>query len=223
MADKTNVQTDGNAGTQEGETTESLVEEQSLIEADTEESTEAEAAGEGEAGDGKSLLGDEEGGEDSEGEDSGESQEEPQFELPEGMEMDMAALEQAKPLFKELNLDQAGQQKLVTLYAGLRSKMETEAAQALNKQRQEWRAEFTKDPDHQKTLASAKKALTMFGDDEFGAMLKGSWMGDHPGLLNFLARVGQAVSDDAFVKGKSTRQSPRTAEEVLFGDMFDNK
>lgn len=217
MSDETNVQTDGNAGTQEGETTESLVEEQSLIESDTEESTE------GGPGDGKALLDDEEGREDSEGEDSGESQEEPQFELPEGMEMDMAALEQAKPLFKELNLDQAGQQKLVTLYAGLRSKMETEAAQALNKQRQEWRAEFTKDPDHQKTLASAKKALTMFGDDEFGAMLKGSWMGDHPGLLNFLARVGQAVSDDAFVKGKSTRQSPRTAEEVLFGDMFDNK
>lgn len=217
MADETNVQTDGNAGTQEGETTESLVEEQSLIESDTEESTE------GGPGDGKSLLDDEEGGEDSEGEDSGESQEEPQFELPEGMEMDMAALEQAKPLFKELNLDQAGQQKLVTLYAGLRSKMETEAAQALNKQRQEWREEFKKDPDHQKTLASAKKALTKFGDDEFSAMLKGSWMGDHPGLLNFLARVGQAVSDDTFVKGKSTRQSPRTAEEVLFGDMFDNK
>lgn len=215
----TTTQTGSDVESQAGDAVETQAGEQSQAEEVTEETTETKVET-GEESSDKPLMASEDDSEEADGAEDADPQEYGEFELPEGMELDAAALEKATPVFQELGLKQEQAQKLVSLYAEMRSNIETEAAQNLNTQRQQWREEFKKDPESPKILADAKKALKAFGDDEMISLMNDSWMGDYPGLIRFLGRVGKAAGDDSFVEGRPANSGPKRAEDVLFGDMF---
>jgi hypothetical protein len=143
-----------------------------------------------------------------------------EFTMPEGMDVDQEALSEAVPVFKELGLGQDQAQKLIDVYAQQQVKAQTEAVRQLNEQRTKWREEVKAEPEYEKSLGLAKKALKQLADPETSAMITGSWMGDHPGLVKLLANAGRAISDDAFVEGARGASRPKGPEEVLFGDMF---
>jgi len=145
-----------------------------------------------------------------------------EFELPDGMELDRALMAEARPLFKELDLDRGQQQKLVTLYSEQVLKLEQQRMDQLYERQREWRDEIQRDPRHGEVLADAKRALDRFAGTGFASMVKGSWMGDNPEVIGFLSRIGHALRDDVPIRGGRMGAGPRRAEDVLFDDMFDN-
>ena len=122
------------------------------------------------------------------------------FTVPDGMTLDAGLVEAFTPLARELGLDQDKAQKLVTLYAEqTAAKVKAaEAAQltAVKDQRAAWVAEFKASPTWKEDATFARRAVEQIGDDAAKGLLMGSWLGDHPVMLRFLAKVGRALAED---------------------------
>lgn len=142
-----------------------------------------------------------EGEEGDEKTDDGAPDEYQPFKMPEGLELDTAAMEKAAPVFKELGLSQEKSQKLVDIYAGLKQEEDAKQQANLNAMRDGWAKEITSDPAHKETLAGAKKAVEAFGDDELRTFLYDNWVGDYPPLVRFLGKIGAAIGNDKMIDG----------------------
>ncbi|MGE4471077.1 MAG: hypothetical protein AB7D47_13165 [Desulfovibrio sp.] len=171
------------------------------------------------------LLGDEIKGEGEQPEGQGEenAQAGDSFELPEGVEMDQAALDAALPVMDGLKLDHDQRQQLVSLYADLQQKAAVKAQADLQAKQEAWRQEITADPKHEEMLGRAKQALEAFGDETFVSMVKGSWLGDNPGIIRFLSKVGETLQDDTFVGSAKRPGGEKSIAETMFDDMFEQK
>lgn len=139
------------------------------------------------------------------------------FTLPEGMEMETALLDEAKPLFKELNASQGQAQKLMDMAAKLvaQGAEKAQAAQvdAWKSQVKAWEGEMRADKELggsrlPETLTVAKKGLRMLDPKgEATKLLDELGLGSHPAVVRLFHRAGVAVSEDAFVEGsKGVRQ-----------------
>ena len=145
------------------------------------------------------------------------------FTLPEGIEMNDAALDQFKPLAKEAGLDQENAQKFVDLYTAAM----VEAAESQQKlwadTQQEWVDQAKTDPEiggdkFDSNLGDAKRAIKEFGTPELEDALSITGAGNHPEFIRLMARVGKAISEDAMIPGRATT-GPRTAEQILYPEM----
>jgi hypothetical protein len=151
------------------------------------------------------------------------------FALPDGVEIDTAALEQAQSLFAEARLSQPQAQKLVDLYAGklgelARRQVETQVALAEDRQKA-WVAEVKNDPElggrrFEAARAAALRALNRFGTPELRRTLDELWVGNNPQLFRFFVRVGQAVSEDRYA-GAQSGASRLSAAETLYPGIND--
>lgn len=136
--------------------------------------------------------------------------------LPEGMKMNESLLETITPVLKELNVTQAGFQKLMDAYAPAMQKSVQEAVKLqsdnndkiFNDMKTEWKAQTTKElgSEPAKEMAFAAKVLNKFGDKEVRQMLNDTGVGNHPALVRLLVKAGKAISEDAMPKGTSTVQ-----------------
>lgn len=145
------------------------------------------------------------------------------FQLPQGVDVDSAALEEAQSLFAEARLSQPQAQKLVDLYAGkmnelVQRQIATQIAAAESRQKA-WVAEVKNDPDlggrrFEQARAAAQKALSRFGTPELRRTLDELWVGNNPQLFRFFARVGQALSEDRYVGARSGGAA--TAADTLY-------
>ncbi len=146
------------------------------------------------------------------------------FVLPEGVEVDAAALDEAQQLFAEARLSQPQAQKLVDLYAGkmnelVQRQIETQISAAENRQKA-WIAEVKSDPElggarFAQARAAAQRALARFGTPELRRTLDELWVGNNPQLFRFFVRVGQAVSEDRYA-GATSGASRLSAAETLY-------
>ena len=122
------------------------------------------------------------------------------FTVPDGMTLDAGLVEAFTPLARELGLDQDKAQKLVTLYAEQTAAKLKAAEQAqltaVKDQRAAWVAEFKASPTWKEDATFARRAVEQIGDDAAKGLLMGSWLGDHPAMLRFLAKVGRALAED---------------------------
>jgi hypothetical protein len=114
---------------------------------------------------------------------------------------------------KDMNLTQEQAQKMVDMGAQLAQKIQNQQEVALKVQQREWREAVKKGADMgganlQTTLKDADKGLKFAGDDEFISLVKGSWLGDHPGVIRFLAKVGKTISEDTAEHGTSGGDVP---------------
>jgi hypothetical protein len=129
------------------------------------------------------------------------------FKLPEGMQADTPVMGEFATLAKELNLPQEAAQKLVDL-AGKMQAGNVEQIQAhIEAQGEAWGNEARADKEFggdkfDENLAVAKRALDQFGTPELKSLLVASKMGNHPEVLRFFYRAGQAISQDGFVPGR---------------------
>lgn len=140
-----------------------------------------------------------------------------EFKAPEGVTLDSTLIEKATPLFKELGLTQDAAQKLVDFQAA----QQAEASKAFTAQVEQWKAEVKALPESDKVLGDAKLALNKLADPATQALIAGSWMGSHPGVIKLLASAGKLLREDPLHEGNaSTGAGPRDAADVLFGDMF---
>ena len=122
------------------------------------------------------------------------------FALPDGVTADQGMVEAFTPVARELGLSQEQAQKLVTLYATQTAAKMTAAeqaqARAVQEQRAGWVREFKASPTWQEDAMYARRAVEHMGDDATKSLLMGTWLGDHPVILRFLAKVGRTVAED---------------------------
>ena len=147
------------------------------------------------------------------------------FVLPQGVEVDAVALEQAQSLFAEARLSQPQAQKLVDLYAGKMSELVQSQISAAESRQKAWVADVKNDPElggrrFEQARASAQRALNRFGTPELRRTLDELWVGNNPQLFRFFARVGQALSEDRYV-GAQSSASRLTAAETLYPNTND--
>lgn len=146
------------------------------------------------------------------------------FALPQGVEVDTAALEEAQSLFAEARLSQPQAQKLVDLYAGKMSELvqrqiETQISAAESRQKA-WVAEVKSDPDlggrrFESARAAAQRALSRFGTPELRRSLDELGVSNSPQLFRFFVRVGQEVSENAWT-GSRADATGLSAAETLY-------
>ena len=147
------------------------------------------------------------------------------FALPQGVEVDTAALDEAQSLFAEARLSQPQAQRLVDLYAGKMNELVQRQISAAEGRQKAWVAEVKNDPElggrrFEQARAAAQKALNRFGTPELRRTLDELWVGNNPQLFRFFARVGQALSEDRYV-GAQSSASRLTAAETLYPNTND--
>ncbi|MBX9946073.1 MAG: hypothetical protein K2Y40_18505 [Reyranella sp.] len=147
------------------------------------------------------------------------------FALPDGVEVDTAALEEAQQLFAEARLSQPQAQKLVDLYAGKMNELVQRQIAAAESRQKAWIAEVRSDPElggrrFEAARAAAQRALARFGTPELRQTLDELWVGNNPQLFRFFVRVGQAVSEDRYA-GARSGASRLSAAETLYPQTKD--
>lgn len=186
---------------------------------------------------GPSLLGDDEEDKPTEKADGpadakqdGESEAYQPFTLPEGVELDEAALAKATPVLRELNLDQEKAQKLVSFHA---EEVQRRLDETLSGQRDghkqlvsEWRETSKADPEIggdklNENLALAKKTLNTFGTPELKSMLREWGLDNNPEILRLLVRAGKGLSPDTSVNSDTaTAPQPKSGPEAMWPGMY---
>lgn len=148
------------------------------------------------------------------------------FELPEGMAVDENALAKATPIFRELNLDQAQAQKLVSLQADIMLDAVKAHHQALSDGHantlKTWANETKSHPEFggqnlkaSKALAAqalalepaARKVLVEYGIDR------------NPHVFALLCRLGSKLSPDSLVRddaGAPVNDAPMRDADVMY-------
>lgn len=139
------------------------------------------------------------------------------FDMPEGVEVDQASLDEFTGIAKELKLPADAAKKFVDLAA----KREIVRAEAFAKQVETWGNEVKADPELGKAenLATAKKAIDTFGTPELRDLLNSTGMGNHPEVIRLALKIGKAISEDTFVAGRSGGNvAPRDHASILYGN-----
>ena len=139
-----------------------------------------------------------------------------EFTPAEGFEFDPHTIAAFSEVAKELNLPQADAQKVLDKMAPAMA--EKQQAQ-MEEIRNEWAESAKTDKEFggdklPESLASAKKALDAFGSPELKTLLNESGLGNHPDLIRFMVRAGQAISEDGFVSGARGANSSASAQSL---------
>ena len=135
------------------------------------------------------------------------------FEMKEGIELDADALALATPLFKELGIDQAGAQKLVTLQSDLIQAGAKQQVDAFNEQIATWREDSKNDKEFggeafDENVKLAQTAVNKFGTPELKQLLEDYGVGNHPEIIRFMVKVGKLTAEDVpGAEGNATGKS----------------
>lgn len=145
------------------------------------------------------------------------------FEVKEGFEV----TDEAKELFKGLELDQESSQKLVDYGIKIQEQtIETIAEaqeEAREKQTQEWVAEI--EEKHGKELPLAKDFIQKHAPESFTTFLNETGLGNHPEMVGLMISIAKATSEDSFANAPAspTEKVEVTGAQALYGDKYDNE
>lgn len=147
-----------------------------------------------------------------------------EFTMPEGVEFDAELGGDLKSFAKEQNLSQEQAQKLADLGAKQLQKFQALQADAVAQARETWQSEARADKEYggdkfDESLASAKKAVDAFATPELKTLLNQTGLGNHPELIRFMVRAGQAISEDRFDGGRGvTTSTAQSTAQRLYGN-----
>lgn len=153
------------------------------------------------------------------------------FTMPEGVEANETLMTEFTALAKELGLSQEKAQKLVDLQAKTALEETTtrtdQLTKALEAQKTRWADEIKNDPElggakFDATVTTAVKAVSAFFGDDVRTLLNESGIGNHPGLIRGLHKIGLAITEDRIVipGSDASATDEKSAAEVMFGDAF---
>ena len=139
------------------------------------------------------------------------------FDMKEGLELDTDALDLAKPLFKELGLDQAQAQKLVDLQSDLIQAGAKQQVEAFSEQVAKWREESKNDSEFggdnfDENVKIAQSAVNNFGTPELKQLLEDYGIGNHPEIIRFMVKVGKLTAED--VPGNESNATGKSTDRV---------
>lgn len=140
------------------------------------------------------------------------------FVAPEGKVYDanlVAALETGA---REANLSQAAAQKLLDAMAPAIQTRQDEQVLAIKKG---WYEASQTDKDFggvalEQNLGIAKRALDTFGTPALSLLLNSTGLGNHPEVIRFMFKAGQAIAPDKFVTGTAPTSAGKSAAAVLY-------
>lgn len=138
-------------------------------------------------------------------------------EMPEGVELDQASLDEFSKIVKDQALSPSERaQKLVDLAV----KRETDRAEQFVKTVQGWADTVKADPELGKVenQAAARKIVDDFGTPELKQLLESTGMGNHPELVRFVLKVSKAMGEDAVHRSRGDAPAPKTAADILYGN-----
>lgn len=142
-----------------------------------------------------------------------------EFEIPQGIEVDQARLDQFKGLAKELGLTADAAKKVVEMEV---ARVQQAAEQHL-KTITGWADAVKSDKEIggdklAENLATARKAIDL-GPPELKELLNSTGLGNHPAVVKWALAVGKKLSEDAFVPGGKTTV-PQNTEEARAARMY---
>lgn len=138
------------------------------------------------------------------------------FEVPEGIELDKASLDEFKTIAKDLKLPADQAKKLHDLAV----KREQARLDWFKEQTDGWLKTVTEDKElgNPENLALAKKAIDTFGTPELKKLLENSKMGNHPEVVRLALTIGKAISEDKVIVGRNGGNAPpRDHATILYG------
>lgn len=142
-----------------------------------------------------------------------------EFTLPDGVELDAAFAEKVSPALKEAGITREQANKLAAIMTEDRKAQ----AEGWAKTQEEWVKSAKADKEFggdkfDASIKDAKRVLDKFGTSELKEYLTASGGGNHPELIRFMARVGNAISDDS-PPGSETPAGPQTKDhaDILYG------
>jgi hypothetical protein len=148
--------------------------------------------------------------------------------FPEGFNADPELAAKFKTLASEAGLKSEGAQKIVEFYAS----MEKAQTDALAKQLNAWKTELEASPTHQTDMALARKAMVTLAKDlpaaqatDVRQILEHTWVGQNPGILALLVKVGKLIGEDKLEEPGAPPQPPKIDDpaQALFGDFFKSQ
>jgi hypothetical protein len=157
-----------------------------------------------------------------------------EFKAPEGTEYDSAVVDSYSAAAKEAGLTQEAAQKVIEKMAPALAERQATQIKAV----QEGWLEATKTDSEfggaklSENMAIAKKALDQF--DPLPAAVEGqkattplrtfldqTGIGNNPDLIRFMYRAGKAISQDGFVAGSASTDTPRHIKDILYNNTGD--
>lgn len=132
------------------------------------------------------------------------------FKLPEGYELDKGVLEEASPIFKELNLSQDQAQKLVDLYSKHALATEEQHLKLFQETQQKWISEIKTDPEIGGKLDQVKttvaRAIDGLGDPKLAADFRQAMdytgAGNNPAFIRAFYKLASKLTEGGFVSGR---------------------
>lgn len=165
-------------------------------------------------------------GQPAEGENDGNAAPEKyEFTMPEGYEVDDAAMEQITPVLRDLGLTQEQAQKLADFHFGQLERLAAAQEQARAEMQRVWIDELKADKEIGGTelksnLATAGRLLLRYGSADLDTLLKESGLDKHPAVVRFLVKAGRELAEDRWADGGKRGPTVRTAGDVA-RQLFD--
>lgn len=165
---------------------------------------------------------------DAEGEETKEGNQDAQpaytdFTMPEGMELDSEAMNEATPLLQELNATQEQAQKLVDVAASMLSKAAKKMTDQHNAVVEGWRKEtldtFGKDGDaqFQEKVGRAEEVVKHFFNEEQRNVLTHYGLGNHPAFFAMCMAIAEGTGEDRpFVNAASGEKGEKTLAKTWY-------
>lgn len=161
---------------------------------------------------------DQDGNKDEDDDDAGAPESYEDFSVPEGFTVNEEQLGEYHRWAKDTNLTQDQAQQGIDMFVKIK---EAEQAQWVEQQKS-WVDQAKSDSEYggdkfDENISVAVKARESFGTPEFVEMLEVSGLGNHPEMIRFLNRVGQAISEDKVIVGGNS--GDKSHESVLYPSM----
>ncbi len=146
------------------------------------------------------------------------------FKLPDGIALDPELTEEFSGMAKELKLGQDEAQKFADLGVKLTQKISAKQAEVVEAAKKEWRDSSRTDKEFggdklEANLAVANNTFKTFGTPALRELLDQTGLGEHPELIRWAYKVGQAISEDKFVGGDTAQKVEKNPANVMFPSM----
>lgn len=143
------------------------------------------------------------------------------FSLPEGMAIDEKLAEAMSPVLKDIGLTRGQAQALAGALAAHRQAEAVHGSREWADIQTGWVNSAKKDSEiggarWDTSVATAQGALARFGTPGLRAFLTESGGGNHPEVIRFMARVGNAIAEDRPESGGAGAGRPIDAAHLLF-------
>lgn len=143
------------------------------------------------------------------------------YTLPEGIELAEATVKDFNTIAKELNIPQAGAQKLVDFYVKQMQEAEQAPFEFYKEQRTEWKKTITSDPNlgtgtdlKPQVKTTISKFIDSFGPGlakDFREAMNFTGAGDHPAFIRAFYNIAQKFTEGSLVPGTKPSQNGQTA------------